>query len=333
MRKGRKVIIIATSIVLFIGYLVLALIFDLPIFMNWRSYCSSPVWSQDGKGIFYIKDTVYWELTPGSMFTIAMGGSGRTAKEVCCIISTNQYGWDKKIIVKFITKPGGWEKPAQVLALGAIPNRNEIAFFVRAGEGDETWIYKVNANGANLIKLIGLGKTANIPELFVSSDGAKIAYIKERYSNGVDENLDISGSVFSSWLMDSNGENSHMICDEDSGVVGWTANGKLVISAYADSEGKARIEYGRHGNNIKYPDDVKNRILVYDQTLNKFIENIPTYLNRRMRMEEGLKSLGITICDTSISPDRKKQIFYDDLNRRIIVKDLVDKSETILLRW
>jgi hypothetical protein len=245
----------------------------------------------------------------------------------------NRYGWNKKVIAKFITRPGGWRKPAQVLVLGAIPNRNEIVFFVRAWEGGETWIYKVNVDGTNLIKLIDLGKTTEIPELFVSSDGTRIAYTKERCGNSLGENMDIIGSVHSSWLMDSDGKNNQMICGEESGVVGWTTNGKLVISAYADAEGKARLEYGRDGNDIKYPDDIKDRILVYDQTLNKFVENIPTHLTRKMRMEEGLKSFGIAMRDTSISPDGKMQIIYEDYNKMIKVKNLADKSELILLRW
>lgn len=338
MRKGlKRFILIIISILLFVSYLVAAFIFDLPLLVGWEVSYSSPIWSQDGSRIYYIKNIFYWKVTFSSMLGGAIGGSGEyTTKIKSYIMSMRPNGWEKKVIAKFISKTGTDVGIVyEVEKLWLIPNgKEEIVFFLHDHGRNQYdgYIYKINRDGTNLVKLLELGKVIEVPKLFISPDGTKIAYTKER-RGGIGGAEDIIGSVFSSWLMDVDGQNNYMICGEESEVEGWTTNGYLIIGAYADSTGNSKLRrYSSKAKNVVYPDDVLDRTLIYDLTSKKFIKNLPNYFSNKETQKE-LKNSGFVKYDTSISPDGKKQLFYNDHINTISIKDTDGKNEITLLRW
>ena len=230
---------------------------------------SFPVWSKDGSRIFYIKKVDHFKST---FLNFSSGPGEYIAKQECYIMSMRPDGSDKKVIIKFITEEEN--HLPDIYNLLILPDGKQLIFFLLGKhEKLERCICKVNIDGTNLVKLLDFGEITRIPDLFVSPDGTKIAYTKERYG---DENKDIIGSVFSSWLMDADGQNNYMVCGEASEVKGWTTNGYLIISTYADSEGDAKLKYGNKAHTT-YPEDVMDRTLIYDPTSKKLIKNIPHY--------------------------------------------------------
>lgn len=280
---------------------------------------SSPIWSKDGSRIYYIKMVVHWETV---FLNLGDLSPERTTKLECYIMSMLPDGSGKKVVTKFITKQGYLE---DIYNLVISPDDNELVFFLWNLEkgGKETGIYKINVDGKNLKELVSLVGVTNAPRLFISPDGTKIAYSRDRYV--VPPDVDTIGDVFSSWLMDADGKNNHMICGEESRVEGWTTNGYLMISAYADSEGNAKLKHDNKGDDIVYSINVTDRTLIYDPASKKFIKNLPNYFS-----EERIKSLGFTEYDSSISPDGQKKLFSYDVSIRIIGID--GKNEKILLK-
>lgn len=326
----KKIIKIIKTIFISIFLLVVALI--LLFLFGYRTEVSyaSPVWSKDGSRIYYVKNVEYWKTTLLSMVAAGVGGNGGkyTFKQKSYIMSIRPDGSNKKVITKFITKKNDIsdnitnEYPAYIVNLKLLPKSDEIVFFIKAMTGYKDWIYKVRTDGTNLVKLLDLGEVTKPSELFVSPDGTKIAYTKERYHPE-----DSIGSVFSSWLIDADGKNNHMICREESNVKGWTTDGKLIISAYADSEGNAKLEYDNKANRIVYPNDVTYRILIYDPTSKKFIKNLPGFSFEEKKEE--LKNLGFIKYDPTTSPDGNKRLLsWDDGSIGII--DIDGKNEKIL---
>lgn len=339
MRKGpKRFILIVASIFLFVSYLVVAFIFDLPLLVGWETSYASPIWSQDGSRVYYIKNIFHWKVNFSSMLGSAIGGGDSTAttKIKSYIMSMKPNGVSKKVITKFISKTGAdVEHIYEVEKLWAIPNRKEEIVFFLYDHGKKQYegeIYKINTNGTNLVKLADLVRVIEVPKLFISPDGTKIAYSKERYGDSI-KNKDIIGSVFSSWLIDADGKNNHMICGEESEVIGWTTNSYLIIGAYADSAGNPKLRrYSSKAKNIVYPDDVLDRTLIYDPTSKKFVKNISNYFSHRDTQEE-LKKSGFVKYDISISPDGKKQLVHNYNMKTISIKDVESKNETTLLRW
>ncbi|MFH1778793.1 MAG: hypothetical protein ABH847_02010 [Candidatus Omnitrophota bacterium] len=287
---------------------------------------SYPIWSKDGKRIYYIKNIDYYRFAQGGFFF-----EYRIYKTKSYVMSMKPNCSGKRIIVKFSRQ----NLPrTSIHNLAILPNNKELTFCVWApgvkyiGPTNENGLYRINTNGTNLIKLMSFGDITQAPKLFVSPDGTKIAYTKERYGDGF-KNRDIIGSVFSSWLMDSDGRNNHMICGEESEVKGWTTNGYLIISAYADLEGNAKLEYDNKANHIVYPNDVTYRTLIYDPATKKFAKNILDYFSSK-RTQEEIKNLGFIKYNDSISPDGKKKIFWKGEN--LGVMDIDGKNKKILLK-
>lgn len=281
-------------------------------FFGWTDiYYESPVWSRDGSRIYFIKNVEH----SGPSFALA-GSSEVVRKLECYIMSMRPDGSDKKVITKFISKKYSLEYIHNLVILSG---DNQLAFFLSVWHGKENGgIYKINIDGTNLVKLAGFGDVTKIPSLFVSLDEAKIAYTKERYKGGAKYR-----SYFSSWVVDVVEQSNYMICGEDSRIIGWTNDGKLVISALTDLEGNVKPEYDSEGNEISYGDNVRRHILVYDFLSKKF------EVKTSRSFDEILKNLGIQEKDASISPDGKKKIFFI---KDLIIMDIDGKNEKILLK-
>lgn len=300
---------------------------DFPIFGRDEIRYSCPVWSRDGSRIFYVKDVVHWKTSFSSILTsFITGGSGRViTKSASYIMSMKPDGSNKKVITKFIViryenENISGNSPAYVRDLRMLPNNDEIIFFIRAASGYKGWIYKVNVNGTNLVKLLDIGNTTTAPNLFISPDGRNLAYTKERY--------DIFPWYNSSWLVDNDGKNNCMIAGEASHVIGWTLDGKLVISALADLEGNIKPEYSASGNKISYDENVREQILVYDLKFKEISRRIPKNINEA---EIILKSLNIIKQDDTVYFDGSKKLFSLD-DRSIGIGSINRENLKVLLK-
>lgn len=301
---------IFTSFFLLIVALVLLFIFVYRTEINY----ASPVWSKDGDKIYYVKKVTYSKLKLSPLELLIWD----TFKTKSYIMSMRPDSSGKRVIFKFIRHID--KSPHTLSSIGnlaILPDNQHFIFIIWADEED-SGIYKVNTNGKNLLKLINLGTLTKPTELFISPDGTKIAYTKERYRSE-----DWSYSLFSSWVIDIDGKNNHMVCGEESHVIGWTKDGKLVISALTDLEGNVKPEYEK-GERISYDENVRFRILVYDFLSKRFDVKTSHSFDE---FDEALKNLGVTKKDPSISPDGKKCIFYIG-SRDIGVKEIDEKNES-----
>lgn len=312
-----------TVIKIIIGIAAFIIIYNLLYFTEVEY--SYPIWSKDGKRIYYVKNVDYYRFAQGAFFF-----EYRIYKNKSYLMSMNPDGSWKKVMAKFITQN---LPQTSIRNLAISPNSKELIFCFWApgikyiGPTNENGLYRIDTNGTNLIRLMPFGGITQAPKPLISPDGTKIAYAKERYNRSGIVWKDIIGSVFSSWLMDSDGQNNHMICGEESEVEGWTTDGYLIVTAYSDSEGNAKLEYDNKANRIMYPNDVRYRTLVYDPVSQKFIKNIPNYFSSKEAQQE-LKKLGLIKYDASIPPHRKEKLFFSSSG--IYATDINDKSKILL---
>ena len=99
---------------------------------------------------------------------------------------------------------------------------------------------------------------------------------------------------------------------------GWTKDGKIIIDAYVDIEGNPKPRFDNKG---QYEGDLKSRYLIYDPLSMKLIKEVP----------QEFKKINIMLKkDTTISPDGKKKIFWEEKN--LGVMDMDGENKKILLK-
>ena len=282
-------------------------------------YCVylSPTEKKKGGVFFFIKKKIFsWKITPDSIMTGPLRGDPTVSNErKSYIMSMRPDGSDKEVIMKFITK-----SPSFLIVgnLNILYESKQLILLTYSDAGQVWSVYRVNIDGSNLVKLLDIGRVNQFPELFISPDETRLAYTGKR---------DGAEDWPSSWLINLDGQGNHMICGEESNVIGWTKDGKLVIGALADAEGNVKPKY-KNGKGILYGDNIRRRILIYDFLSKKFDVKNPSSF---VESHEILKSLGVQERNTGISPDGKKKLFSQD-GVSIGIRDIDGKNERILLK-
>lgn len=167
---------------------------------------SSPVWSPDGKKIYFLKNVDYnkngiADLDPFFNYYIY--------KTKSYVMSMNSDGSWKKVLVKY---EGVFNRKPYISTLDDLsitPDGKELLFY-RSTDPREgaSGIYIVNVNVKGLKRLIGEDENYVCYKPFISPDGKKITYTRS-YSRQ-DPNI----SHPSAWLIDIDGKNDRMICEE-----------------------------------------------------------------------------------------------------------------------
>ena len=267
---------------------------------------SYPVWSKDGKRIYCVKNINYYRFAQGGFFF-----EYRIYKNRSYVMSMNSDGSWKKVLAKFVGQEGSLK---YVENLAILPDGKELIFYLLSNEHEESGIYKINIDVRNLVKvanfLVGGGLST---DFYLSPDGKNIAYTKCEFRRG-----GLSGQWYSSWLVGIGGQDNYMICGEESKVEGWTKDGKIIIDAYVDIEGNPKPRFDNKG---QYEGDLKSRYLIYDPLSMKLIKEVP----------QEFKKINIMLKkDTTISPDGKKKIFWEEKN--LGVMDMDGENKKILLK-
>lgn len=183
---------------------------------------SHPVWSKDGKKIYFAKEVSYEKR----FYLFSMFGAPIDRRD-CYVMSMNADGSWKKILTGFKGDRYEFSYMYALRDLKITPDGKKLVFNVHSyGKAaymiNKFEIYAVGINGKNLRKLVSCEGRIGIIDFFISPDGKKIAHTRE-----IDENKTV-------WLINHDGSNDHIICEEDSHAAGWTIDGKAIISKFDD---------------------------------------------------------------------------------------------------
>lgn len=255
-----------------------------------------PIWSKDGKRIYYVKNIDYYRFAQGAFFF-----EYRIYKNKSYVMSMNSDGSWKKVLAKFV---GYTEKFPRHLSLSdlTIAPDGKILLFCLSSDEREKGIYSIGTKGGRFKSLITYEKynPYDIRNFFVSPDSKKIIYTSERHissTSGIDR-------FYSAWLVNIDGTDNHMICEEDSHAAGWTIDNKAIISKFND-------------------------LSVYDPLSSSIIKQTKTHGFSGEEFEASMKSINV-IEKTYISPDSKKKIFQEE--KSFGVMDMDGKNKKVLLK-
>jgi len=258
---------------------------------------SYPVWSKDGKKIYFTKEVSYEKR----FYLFSMFGAPIDKRD-CYVMSMNADGSWKKVLASFKGDRDEFSYMCEFRGLKITPDGKELVFEVDSyGKAAymirKSEIYAVGVNGKNLRKAVSSEGRIGIIDFSISPDGKKIVYTKEDNIDGVNKPRTV-------WLIDYDGGNDHMICGENSHAAGWTIDGKAIISKF-------------------------DELSMYDPLSGNVIREVKTYGYSGTEFDASMKSLN-AIEKTNISPDGKKEVWEGD--KGIVVKNLKTKKERLIIK-
>ena len=298
-KMKRRLIIFSISIII----LVVIYIINKPYGILY----SYPVWSKDGNKIYFTKEVKYvkYRLNPLDELSPSDSPSPSIDRSVCYIMSMNADGSWKKVVISFKGGRQNFPYLYDFRGMKITPDGKNLVFEMNNAGGTfvniyQFAIYVIEVNGKNLKKIVFPENGIEIIDFYISPDSKKILYSRKSKIN----NAERFGSV---WLVNIDGSNDHMICEEDSYAEGWTAEGNIIIS---------------------WHDQMKKEWQLWLYNLS--LQSVSKKVNFRWGDHENTaKTLGLITMESQILPDGKKELLWKD--HGLLVKDLKTNKERLII--